>query len=101
MKLWMYYWNLRESARALFERGKATPKQAKPILDELREFCRADVSCVIVAKDGHIDTHATAVAEGRREVWLKIQQILTLTDEQINRLKETDDDDGSDPRTDR
>lgn len=91
MDLWLKFWNLRESARAVFQRGKATPKQARPILDELREFCRADVSCVVVAKDGRIDTHATAVAEGRREVWLKITQILALSDEQINRLKEQPD----------
>jgi hypothetical protein len=88
MNLWLRFWNLRESARAVFQREKATPKQARPILDELREFCRADVSCVVVGKDGHIDTHATAVAEGRREVWLKITQILALSDEQINALKE-------------
>lgn len=91
MALWIKLWNLRESARAVFQRGKATPKQARPILDELREFCRADVSCVVVGKDGHIDTHATAVAEGRREVWLKITQILALSDEQINALKEHHD----------
>lgn len=93
MRLWVHFWNLRESARALFVRRDATPVQARPILDELREFCRADVSCVVVAKDGRIDTHATAVAEGRREVWLKIQQILELTDEQINKLKDENHDD--------
>jgi hypothetical protein len=85
-------WNLRESCRALFG-GRATPKQAKPILDELREFCRADVSCVVIGRDGRVDTHATAVAEGRREVYLKITQILNLTDEQINKLKGNDHDD--------
>ena len=51
------------------------------------------MSCVVVAKDGRIDTHATAVAEGRREVWLKITQILSLTDEQINKLKDENHDD--------
>lgn len=84
------FWNLRESCRALFG-GRATPKQAKPILDELREFCRADVSCVVIGRDGRVDTHATAVAEGRREVYLKITQIMNLTDEQINKLKGQDD----------
>lgn len=86
------FWNLRESCRALFG-GRATPKQAQPILDELREFCRADTSCVIIGRDGRVDTHATAVAEGRREVWLKITQIMTLTDEQLNALKGDDHDD--------
>jgi hypothetical protein len=90
--LFTRFWNLRESARAVFQRRKATPKQARPILDELREFCRADTSCIVIGRDGRVDTHATAVAEGRREVWLKITQILTLTDEQINALKGDDHD---------
>lgn len=90
--LFARFWNLRESARAVFQRRKATPKQARPILDELREFCRADTSCIIFGRDGRVDTHATAVAEGRREVWLKITQILSLTDEQINALKGDDHD---------
>lgn len=81
------FWNLRESARALFVRRDASPKQANPILDELREFCRADTSCIVVGRDGRVDTHATAVCEGRREVFLKIQQILSLTDEQLHALK--------------
>jgi hypothetical protein len=90
--LFTRFWNLRESARAVFQRRKATPKQARPILDELREFCRADTSCVIFGRDGRVDTHATAVCEGRREVFLKITQILNLTDEQINALKGNDHD---------
>ena len=69
------------------ERGKDDANVAT-LLNELRDFCRADSSCVVVAKDGHIDTHATAVAEGRREVWLKIVTILNLSDEQLNRIKE-------------
>ena len=92
MDFFTHYWNLRESARAVFLRRDTTPKVARPILDELREFCRADVSCVVVAKDGRVDTHATAVAEGRREVFLKIQQLLNLTDEQLHKLEGTHDD---------
>ncbi|MFY8121322.1 MAG: hypothetical protein ACOVK7_08035 [Burkholderiaceae bacterium] len=85
--LFTRFWNLRESARAVFQRHKATPKQARPILDELREFCRADTSCIVVGKDGHIDTYATAVAEGRREVFLRLMAILNLTDEDILKLR--------------
>jgi hypothetical protein len=46
----------------------------------------------VIGRDGRVDTHATAVAEGRREVFLKITQILNLTDEQINALKGNDHD---------
>lgn len=56
-------------------------------LDDLSEFCRADRSCVVFGKDGRVDTHATAVAEGRREVFLRIQQMLNLTDAQLNKLR--------------
>ena len=61
------------------------------VLADLREFCRADASCVVVSKDGKIDTHATVLAEGRREVWLRITETLNLTDEQLLKLKEMDD----------
>ena len=47
---------------------------------------------LLVAKDGRIDTHATAVAEGRREVWLRITQTLNLSDETLQRFKEQEND---------
>ena len=61
------------------------------MLADLREFCRADTSCVVVSKDGKIDTHATLLAEGRREVWLRITETLNLTDEQLLAIKEIND----------
>lgn len=82
------WWNLREAYRAVFQRADPKPVHITGLLDDLREFCRADQSCIIVAKDGHIDTHATAVCEGRREVFLRIEATLKLTDEKINRMKE-------------
>ena len=63
------------------------------VLADLREFCRSDTSCVIVGKDGHIDTHATCVAEGRREVFLRITETLNLSDEQLLALKGMNHDD--------
>lgn len=77
-------WALRNSYRAL---GRGEIRPGRLALEDLVEFCRADRSCVVVAKDGHVDTHATAVAEGRREVYLRILQHLNLTDEQIMRLR--------------
>jgi hypothetical protein len=85
------WWNLREAYRAVFERGQPQPVHISRLLDDLREFCRADQTCIVVAKDGRIDTHATAVAEGRREVFLRIQATLALTDSQLNHMKELDD----------
>jgi len=89
-----YRWlNLRRVYRAVFERGDRNQRVVKSVLDDLREFCRADQTCVVIAKDGHIDTHATLLAEGRREVWIRINDILTLSDEALNRMKEIENDD--------
>jgi hypothetical protein len=50
---------------------------AQEVLADLARFCRANKSCF------HKDPRAHAVAEGRREVWLRIQNYLQLTDEQL------------------
>ena len=80
------FWNRRNNYRAAFH-----SEAGMKVLADLREFCRADTSCVVVAKDGKIDTHATVLAEGRREVWLRITETLNLTDEQLLKLKEIKD----------
>jgi hypothetical protein len=85
------YWDLREVYQAIFHRESRQPAQVKSLLDDLREFCRADTSCVVIGKDGHIDTNATMIAEGRRECFLRIQQILSMTDETLLKLKENED----------
>jgi hypothetical protein len=81
--LFSRFWNKRNAYRTAF--GE---KAGMHVLADLREFCRADSSCVVVGKDGKIDTHATLLAEGRREVWLRITETLQLTDEQLLKLKE-------------
>ena len=90
MSLYLKYFNLRHAFRQMLwkqDMGK-DDAHAVTLLDDLREFCRADKSCVVVGSDGHVDTHATAIAEGRREVWLRIQQTLNLSDETLNKMKE-------------
>jgi hypothetical protein len=84
--LFTRFWNRRNNYRAVFRSD-----QGMRVLADLREFCRADTSCVVVSKDGKIDTHATLLAEGRREVWLRITETLNLTDEQLLKLKEMTD----------
>jgi hypothetical protein len=86
MGLFELLWNRRNNYRAVFQSDAGIK-----VLADLREFCRADTSCVVVAKDGKIDTHATVLAEGRREVWLRITEVLNLTDEQLYKLKSFDD----------
>lgn len=48
---------------------------------DLARFCRANETCVVPG-----DPVATAILEGRREVWLRIQQHKNLTPEQLFRL---------------
>lgn len=50
---------------------------AEVVLQDLAKFCRAHQSTF------HADPRAHAVAEGRREVFLRIAHHLKLTDEQL------------------
>lgn len=50
------------------------------VLEDLAKFCRAHESTF------HQDPRAHAVAEGRREVWLRIQKHLNLSDDQLWKL---------------
>ena len=51
------------------------------VLKDLAKFCRATESCF------NADPRLHAVLEGRREVWLRIQEFLQLTDEELFELK--------------
>ena len=50
------------------------------VLQDLAKFCRAHETTF------HVDARAHAVAEGRREVWLRLQRHLQLTDDQLWQL---------------
>jgi len=74
----------RSHYRAVF----GTPSGAQ-VLADLKRFCRAHASSVIVSpQSGMIDTHAMAVNEGRREVFLRIASHLHLNDADLLRIKE-------------
>jgi len=47
------------------------------VLQDLAKFCRATESTF------HPDPRMSAILEGRREVWLRIQHHLQLTDDQL------------------
>lgn len=49
----------------------------REVLADLARFCRANTTTF------HADARVHAVAEGRREVWLRISQHLNLSDEQL------------------
>lgn len=102
MTLYERFKRLRDSFKACFEDGAwrteegALTVDAQRVLVELRMFCRASETTVVIAKDGHIDTHATLLAEGRRETLLRIQHYIGLTDTDLQKL--IDPDERSHPR---
>jgi hypothetical protein len=89
----------RDAFRAAFWRGlwrhdSGVPTDhTKEVLNALRAFCRADTSCVQFDKQGRIDTHSTAVCEGRREVWLEILRVLNLSDAELLAIQGREDHD--------
>ncbi|CAG9193544.1 conserved hypothetical protein [Burkholderia gladioli] len=87
------FWNRREYYRRCFfdASGRLTPA-GDAVLADLAVFCRADRSTVITSPvQRTVDPLATCVAEGRREVYVRILQILSMTDAQLNSLKRDHD----------
>ena len=87
-KLWQRLFKRRQSYRRLFldGDGRAHPT-AEVVLADL--FCRADTSTAVVSPVSKaIDPLAMAMAEGRREVWNRIQSYLHMADREITQLKE-------------
>lgn len=84
------FWNRRESYRRCFVSadGKLT-RHGEAVLADLASFCRANRPTVVFASPQRVvDTHASMLAEGRREVYCRIIEILGMTDAQLNQLKE-------------
>jgi hypothetical protein len=78
----------RAAYRELFldERGHATRATAI-VVGDLMRFCRARSSTVTVSQ-GRIDPIAMGVAEGRREVWNRIQSYINLDERAIQVIDE-------------
>jgi hypothetical protein len=77
---------LKDKLRAIFSTRQQQYKQifkgpvAEEVLRDLARFCRANVSTFSENDRIH------AVAEGRREVWLRIQNHLQLSPDELWRL---------------
>ena len=68
---------LLRQAYARWREGTATQDDLIAIDNDLRRFCRADQSTF------HPDPRVHSVLEGRREVWLRIEQFSKLPTEEI------------------
>lgn len=59
------------------------------LLKYLETFCYAKKSTAKISRQtGMIDTHAMAIAEGRREVYNRIQEFLDQSDDVFNKMIE-------------
>lgn len=66
---------------------------AEIVLADLAKFCKANQSTAVVSqKSQQVDPVASALAEGRREVWLRIMAHLHLDERVKLNLNEGDDD---------
>lgn len=76
MKMYRFIQDMLSRRRTAYVATFANP-MGQEVLIDLAKFCRANESTF------HVDARAHAVAEGRREVFLRIQKHLQLTDEQL------------------
>lgn len=71
------------------ERGMDRDLALRVVIQDLARFCRVHQSTVVVSPVSRtVDTHATMLAEGRREVFNRITQYLNLSEDQIMQLQE-------------
>lgn len=78
----------RDSYRSLFLSGYngTLGPQAEIVLADLRRACCVDRSALVFDHHGRADPIASARNEGKREVWIRIQQCLHLSDETIAKM---------------
>lgn len=81
----------RYSYRRLFLGDNGLNADGQTVLSDLAKFCRANASTAVVSPISRsVDPIATAMAEGRREVWLRIMGHLHLEDRVVLNLNEDD-----------
>ena len=82
--------NRKQSYRRIFQdAGGAISPDDEIVLADLRRFCRATSTTVTVSPISKtIDPLAMAMAEGRREVWLRIMAHLHIDEKQVFNLED-------------
>lgn len=56
------------------------------VLEDLRRYCYAEKSLLKIGNDGHVDPLQMAFADGRRDVYNRIQAMANLTSDQIEAI---------------
>lgn len=65
--------------------GKLSP-DGEIVMNDLMKFCRSLKSTAQLTASGSIDPYATHLAEGRREVLIRIQSMLGVSDMDLREL---------------
>lgn len=74
----------RQSYRRIFLNPTEDLKpDAEAVLVDLARFCRGNRACIMYGQNGHVDPFASAILQGRREVWLRITEHLHLPDSKL------------------
>jgi hypothetical protein len=85
----------RYAYRRLFLGEDGLSADGQIVLTDLARFCRATQSTAVVSPISRsVDPIATAMAEGRREVWLRIMAHLHVDERVIFNLNEEEKNDG-------
>lgn len=72
----------RAYCRLFFDERRNLKPDAEVVLNDLRKFCRASQSTAQISPiTKTLDSHAMALAEGRREVWIRLMTHLHLSDD--------------------
>lgn len=82
-RAWNRLFRLRVEAYQGVFLGDATKAQQERVLADLKRFCHVERSTFDPQSQ-----HAIYIAEGRREVWLRIMAHVHLSDEQVRKLYE-------------
>lgn len=89
-----WLWRRALAYRAVFLAPDGTPNPAGArVLAHLGRFCRASKPTVMFDGTGRVDALASARMDGRREVWLLIQEHLHLDDRVLLQLQQQEDED--------
>ena len=90
--IWRRLFARRDAYRRTFLDGEGNPSVfGKVVLTDLARFCKARSSTVYVSPiTKQIDPMAMAMAEGRREVWNRLQSFLQISDKELSQLNDTE-----------
>jgi hypothetical protein len=87
LRIWQRIVGRRQAyRRVLLNPGGDLKCDADVVMRDLARFCRANRACIVYGQNGHIDPIASAVVQGRREVWLRIAEHLHLSDAVVTNL---------------